>query len=84
MNDPQSGSTKWEVLATNLSSNDFPLSEMKKLYHLRWDIESSFRKLKYDLGAVCFHSKKPAFQEIELYSQLIMFNVVNRIISLCR
>ncbi|MDA3768843.1 transposase, partial [Lactobacillus delbrueckii] len=41
-----SGSTKWEVLATNLSSNDFPLSEMKKLYHLRWDIESSFRKLK--------------------------------------
>ena len=84
INDPLSGKTKWEVLATNLSPSDFPLSEMRNLYHLRWDIESSFRKLKYDLGAVCFHAKKPAFQEIELYSQLIMFNVVNRIISLCR
>ncbi len=35
INDPLSGKTKWEVLATNLSSNDFPLSEMRNLYHLR-------------------------------------------------
>lgn len=83
ISDPKTGKDKWEVLATNLKHNEFPLSEMKKLYHLRWDIESSFRKLKYDLGALSFHSKKPKFQEIELYSQLIMFNVVNRIVSLC-
>lgn len=81
INNSDSGKGEWEVLATNLKRQEFSLNEMKKLYHMRWDIESSFRKLKYDLSAVSFHSKKPAFQAIELYSQLIMFNVVNRITS---
>ena len=55
---------------------EFPLERMKELYHLRWGIESSFRKLKYDLGSVQFHSKQDHFIEMELYAHMIMFNAV--------
>lgn len=52
---------------------------MKELYHLRWGIESSFRKLKYDIGGVQFHSKQDYFVEMELWAHMIMFNIVSRI-----
>lgn len=50
-------------------------------YHLRWDIETSFRELKYALSGISFHSRKDNFVEMELYSHLIMFNVVSRTIN---
>ena len=35
-----------ETLITNL---DFPADELKKLYNMRWGIETSFRDLKHTL-----------------------------------
>lgn len=55
---------------------------MKKLYHLRWGIESSFRKLKYDLGCIQFHSKQDNFIEMEIYAHMIMFNTVRLMFKL--
>lgn len=52
INNPDTDKDEWEVLLTNLNLQEFPLSRMKKLYHLSWGIESSFRKLKYDLGCI--------------------------------
>ena len=69
---------EWEVLVTNLNRFEFPLAKMKELYHLRWDIETSFRELKYALGGISFHSKKDDFLEMEILAHLIMFNVVSR------
>lgn len=34
-------------------------------YHLRWDIETSFRELKYALGGISFHSKKDDFIQMD-------------------
>ncbi len=65
-------------MLTNLNRKDFPLSKIKELYHLRWGIESSFRKLKYDLGSVQFHSKKDNFVKMEIYAHMIMFNAVSQ------
>lgn len=79
INDPNTGKEEWEVLLTNLDRNDFPLERMKRLYHLRWGIESSFRKLKYDLGSVQFHSKQDKFVEMEILAHMIMFNTVSQI-----
>lgn len=76
INDPDTNKEEWEVLVTNLDRQEFPLERMKELYHLRWGIESSFRKLKYDLGSVQFHSKQDHFIEMELYAHMIMFNAV--------
>ncbi len=78
INDEKSGKEVWEVLITNLDSIEFPLSKMKALYHMRWDIETSFRALKYDLGGVQFHSKKDVFIRQEIFAHLTMFNVVSR------
>ena len=81
INDPDTGKEQWEVLATNLNKFEFPIERMKEMYHMRWDIETSFRELKYALGAVNFHSKKPEFIQMELYSHFIMFNAVSRHIN---
>ena len=79
VNDPDTGKEEWEVLLTNLDRQEFPLEQMKELYHLRWGIESSFRKLKYDLGSIQFHSKQDRFVEMEIYAHMAMFNVVSLI-----
>ena len=51
---------------------------MKELYHMRWDIETSFRDMKYSIGAIHFHSKKDEAVQMEIYARLIMFNAVER------
>lgn len=77
----KTGKPEWEVLITNLPKEQFLLSQMKRLYHLRWRIETAFSKLKYDLGTIQFHSKKDKFIEMELYANLIMYNVVSTIVN---
>lgn len=47
----------------------------------RWDIETSFRELKYALGSINFHSKKDDFIKMELFAHFIMFNAVSRSIA---
>jgi len=81
INDADSGKEQWEVLITNLNRFEFPITKMKELYHMRWDIETSFRELKYALGGVQFHSKKDDFIQMELLAHLIMFNAVSRSIA---
>lgn len=78
INDPDTGKDVWEVLVTNLDRFEFPVAKMKELYHMRWDIETSFRDTKYSLGAVHFHSKKDEAVQMEIYARLIMFNAVAR------
>lgn len=64
----------YENIITNLPADQFPMEEIKKIYHLRWDIETSFRELKYILGASRFHSKKKDFLEMEIWARLILYN----------
>lgn len=78
INDPDTGKEVWEVLITNLNRFEFPAARLKEMYHLRWKIETSFRDMKYSLGAMNFHSRKDGFIRMELLAHLIMFNVVAR------
>ena len=64
----------YETVITNLSRNAFPLFELKKLYRLRWGIETSFRTLKYAVGLVCFHSKKAEYISQEIFASLTLYN----------
>ena len=66
----------WEVLVTNLPRNEFNINDLKELYHKRWDIETSFRDLKYSLGTVNFHSNKDDSIFMELFAGMIMYNAV--------
>lgn len=66
---------KMEYLITNLGQNEFSIKELKQLYHYRWEIETSFRKLKYTVGLTGFHSKKRNLIKQEIYARLILYNL---------
>lgn len=65
---------KYICIATNLSKEEFPLEEIKKLYKMRWSEETSFRELKYTLGLINWHSSKYAGIIQELYARMILYN----------
>lgn len=64
----------YESVITNLNKTDFPSDKIKKLYHLRWGIETSFRELKYAIGLTNFHAKKVEYILQEIYARLTMYN----------
>ena len=69
---------EFETIATSLP-DIVTLEDIKKLYHMRWGIETSFRDLKYTLGLVNLHGKSDAFAEQEIYASLTVFNFTSRI-----
>ena len=70
-----------EVLITNLSKEDFGIEELKKLYAMRWGIETSFRDLKYTIGLSYPHSKKTEYILQEIFAKLTMYNFAELITS---
>lgn len=64
----------YECIITNLPAEEFPMEEIKKIYAMRWGIETSFRELKYAIGLSCFHSKKVEYIKQEIYARLILYN----------
>ena len=71
----------YETVLTNLDAKAFPPLELKKLYHMRWGIETAFRELKYTLGLLHFHAKKVEFIYQEVFARLIMYNFAELIAS---
>ncbi len=64
-----------EVILTNLPVDLYPSDEIKRLYAMRWGIETSFRDLKYTVGLLYFHSRKVEYIRHEIVARLIMYNV---------
>ena len=75
---------EYEMIFTNLPADEFPMEEIKKLYNMRWGIETSFRKLKYSVGLNAFHSRKKAFLIQEIYARLIFYNFSERVVGKIR
>jgi len=70
----QTADGSYTCVATNLSTDEFCLEEIKKLYKLRWGEETSFRELKYTVGLVNFHCRKKDFIIQEVYARMILYN----------
>ena len=68
-------SDKYESIITNLPCDSFPPNIIKELYKLRWDIEVSYKHLKYSVNLNALHSKKREFIRQEIWAKLIMFNM---------
>jgi len=66
--------TQCETIITNLDAEAFPLPQIKRLYALRWGIETSFRDLKHTLGLLHLHAKKVEFVHQEIFAKLTMYN----------
>lgn len=63
-----------ELLITNLDPKRFPPAALKRLYAMRWGIETSFRSLKYAVGLIHLHAKKPDLVLQEIFSSFFIFN----------
>ena len=69
----------YETIITNL---DLPVDEIKKIYAMRWGVETSFRKLKYNIGLLFFHSKKAELILQEIFAKLTLYNFTELIASI--
>ena len=67
----------YECLVTNLTRDEFDLNELKKMYHMRWNIETAFKMLKYIIGMMSFHSKKRNFIQQEIYAAILLHCLTN-------
>ena len=65
---------KYECLITNLPESKFSAENLRELYARRWGIETSFRKLKYTIGLVNFHSKRAEFICQEIFARIVTYN----------
>lgn len=66
---------KYETIITNLPKGEFSSEDIKELYKLRWDIEVSYRHLKYSANLNALHSKRRDFIKQEIWARMIMFNI---------
>lgn len=69
----------YETIVTNL---DLPVKEIKRIYSMRWGIETSFRTLKYTVGLLYFHSKKAELILQEIFANLTIYNFTQLIASI--
>lgn len=70
-----------ECIVTNLPRDEFPPERIKALYFQRWDIEGSFRKLKYTIGLSNFHAYKAEYVKQEIWARLIAYNITETMIN---
>ena len=73
--------SSYETVITNLDEAEFSPDELKRLYGMRWGIETSFRELKYTVGLLHFHAKKVENITQEIFARLIMYNFSELITS---
>ena len=75
------GEGEYECLATNLDRDSFTMDDIKELYHLRWEIETNFRTLKYTIGMLSFSSRKRNNIKQEIYASMILHNISRMIVA---
>ena len=80
--DEDSHEESFEYLVTNLPKEEFSPAELCGLYHLRWSIETSFRELKHDVGAIDLHGKSNDLVTLELWARMLLYNFSSRIMAL--
>ena len=66
---------QYETIITNLPKDEFTSDDIKELYKLRWDIEVSYRHLKYSVNLNVLHSRRRDFIKQEIWARMIMFNI---------
>lgn len=78
----EDGSVVYECLATNLAENEFPADDLKQVYRLRWNEETSFNHLKNKLDISKLKSRTLEGIEQELFAKMTLYNLSSRIKNL--
>lgn len=72
---------EYETLVTSLSKEEFPFEEIKKLYKMRWGVETSFKNLKYPMGVNQLPNRRKGFVKQDIFARLTMYNFYQRIMN---
>lgn len=64
----------FENVVTNLLAERSDAEELREMHRMRWGIETSFLKLKLNIGATELHSKKAAWVTQEVFARMILYN----------
>lgn len=68
-----------ELLATNLTKEEFTKEELKQLYGQRWEIETGFKKLKTLVRIEEFTGNRRIIIEQDFYAHIFIYNLANAI-----
>ena len=68
-----------ELLATNLSPEEFTVEELKELYGQRWSIETGFKKLKSQVMIERFSGHRRIIIEQDFYASIFIYNLATAI-----
>ena len=65
-----------EYLLTNFTDRKaFPVSKLKKLYHLRWGVEEQYKDMKYALVIENFSGKKVNSVLQDIHAKILIYNL---------
>ena len=68
-----------EILATNLTSDEFSSEELKELYAKRWEIETGYDRLKNLIRIEDFSGRRRRLIEQDFYSKIFLYILSNTI-----
>ncbi|MBO6122495.1 MAG: IS4 family transposase [Methanobrevibacter sp.] len=68
-----------EILATNLTSDEFSSEELKELYAKRWEIETGYDRLKNLIRIEDFSGRRRRLIEQDFYANIFLYNLANTI-----
>lgn len=72
------GGDEPEILLTSLTDKTtYPHSEFKKLYHLRWGVETSYRRLKETCSGQNFSAKSVKGIKQDFFGKIFTFNLTS-------
>jgi len=67
----RNGFRRRRLVTSLLDPTLFPASELARIYHMRWDIETFYRDFKHTLGATSWHCRTPSTFHQELIVHMI-------------
>lgn len=73
------GNTEYEILATNLSTEEFTTEDLKELYGQRWTIETGFDKLKNIIDIEAFSGHRRRIIEQDFHAHIFLYNLATTI-----
>ena len=72
----RNGFRRRRLVTSLLDSILFPASELARLYHMRWDIETFYRDFKHTLRATSWHCQTPTTFHQELLMHMIVICLI--------
>ena len=72
----RNGFRRRRLVTSLLDSTVFPASELARLYHMRWDIETFYRDFKHTLRGTSWHCRTPTSFQKELIVHMIVLCLI--------